>query len=435
MAVTPVEIDLTAEIAALPSETFTDVALVGTAETGSLPADSDTEIGEVNRYTSAAEVSEDYGEGSDVHSASEAVAEMGTDEWFVLVLEETAVTDEDVDDGATIENAPALGSAGVTADTRDVVYVTDDPVEQPGDGEVAINMDSGEVSTADGTTATLSYSHVDWSGLERLEDYGVDRAHLADVRAGRQHIGDYDSLVSWASSAEVGVPLPIENPAQYASYDEAKQVAWDVAGYVPGGYVLGAVAESGADLGAYLLGQMAVNDPWHNPYFDGDGYPFGIDSIPSRHIGKPGEPETFLGGDTEEAGPVNVVISVAGTNVLWQSVTTAGAASDYQFFDVKMTEIFAAQVVENALTSLRLREDRIPFTDDGRTMISSTIRQALEDYTGGVDDPFAEIDIRVPLRDDLSDDDVANRHWTGITIDGTLSGDTHEFGLELTVSI
>ncbi|SEH60473.1 hypothetical protein SAMN05192561_1125 [Halopenitus malekzadehii] len=431
MTVSPVTIDVSAQTGALPQETFTDVAVIGTATA----APPDAAFDEVNQYQSASEVANDYGDGSDVHVASQALAEMGASSWYVQVLEQTEVVDEDVDDGTTVANTPVHGEAGVTASNRDVVYSTEEPPAQPDNGEVAINTATGEVTTDDGTTATLTYSYVDWSTLEELEYKGINRAHLADTRAGREHIGDYDEFVSWASAAQVGVPLPIEDPSSYADDETAMTAAHEIAGYVPGGHVLGVTAKTSADIGAYKLGQMAVNDPWLDPYFDGEGYPYAIDSIPGRLIGDPGDTGTFVGGDADGNGPVNVVVSVSGVNVLWRSVSTAGAASDYQWFDVQMTEYFATSLIENSLTSLALNRDKIPFTGDGQSMIESTIVDTLVQYTGGPDDPFAETDIYVPEPEDLPEDDRANKRWTGIELEYRLSGSAQTFTVDLTVTV
>jgi hypothetical protein len=431
MTVSPVTIDVSAELGALPQETFTDAAVIGTASS----SPSGAAFGEVNRYQSASEVQDDYGDGSDVHTASQNVAEMGADAWYVIVLEETEVADETVDDGSTVANTPILGNAGVTADTRDVVYVADDPVTTPDAGEVAINTATGEISTGDGTSATLTYSHVDWSGLDELAVQGINRAHLADTRAGLEHIGDYDAFVGWASAAQVGVILPLKNPQTYADDQAAMEAAHEIAGYVPAGNVLPVAAKAGGDIGAHKLGQLAVNDPWFDPYFDNDGYPYSIDSIKGSLIGDPGTTGTFVGGDADGSGPVNVVISVSGVNVLWRSVSTAGAASDYQFFDQQMTEYFSVSVIENALTSLELNQDRIPFTGTGQSMIESAIIDGLNEYVGGPDDPFAEASITVPDPDDLDDQDKSNRNWSGIKLEYQLSGSAQTFEVGLTLTL
>jgi len=54
---------------------------------------------------------------------------------------------------------------------------------------------------------------------------------------------------------------------------------------------------------------------------------------------------------------------------------------------------------------------------------------------GSTDDPFAEVSVNVPSIDQLTDDEKANRVWSGISIEGTLSGNVHEFGLEMTVTV
>ena len=68
-------------------------------------------------------------------------------------------------------------------------------------------------------------------------------------------------------------------------------------------------------------------------------------------------------------------------------------------------------------------------------MISSTIKSAFAGDVGGADDPFAEVSVNVPSIDQLTDDEKANRVWSGISIEGTLSGNVHEFGLEMTVTV
>jgi hypothetical protein len=122
-------------------------------------------------------------------------------------------------------------------------------------------------------------------------------------------------------------------------------------------------------------------------------------------------------------------------NVLWRSVSTAGAASDYQFFDQQMTEYFSVSVIENALTSLQLQEDRIPFTGIGQSMIEGSIVGALDEYVGGPDDPFADATVNVPDPEDLGDTDKSNRNWTGITLEYQLSGSAQTFEVDLTLTL
>lgn len=431
MPVNVVDIDLSAEIAALPQPTFTDVAVIGTA-TAAPPG---ANFGEVNTYGSAAEVANDYGDGSDVHESSKELEGRGVSEWSVLVLEAVEET-ETIDDGNAVSTTPVLGDPAPTAAARDVVFSTSSPPAQPDNGEVAINTDTGEVVTDDGTSADITYYHADFTRLDRLGAAGIDRIHRANTQAGREHIGTYDELVSWAGGNRAGVVLPMRDGVQYADEQTAMAAAHEIAGYVSSGDVIAfAVKESSGDPGGEVLGQLATNDPWFDPFFDGDGYGFANDYYQDALVGDPSSTGTFEGGDDNGDGPVNVVINVGGTTVLSNSVSTAGASSNYQYFDVAMTEAYAATIVENALTSLRLREDRVPFTADGRTMISSTIKDAFAGDVGGADDPFASVSVNVPSIDQLTDDEKANRLWSGISIEGVLSGNVHEFGLEMTVTV
>lgn len=431
MPVSVVNIDLTADIAARQQETFTDVAVIGTAEA----APPNAEIGAVNRYASAAEVSNDYGEDTDVHVASEAIEAMGAQHWYVLVLQETSVEAEDVDDGAAAANTPILGEAGVTAAARDVVYSTESPPAAPGDGEVAVNTDTGEVATDDGTAATLDYTYVEWADLDHLLDEDINLVGFADVQAQEQHIGQLDELAGWADEHGLGVVFAHMDGRNAASDQDALETAHAVGGYVPSGDILSAAHKSDADVGGHILGQLATHNPWFDPYYDGEGYPFESESYPGKLIGDPATQETFEGGDNEGLGPTNVVIEVADTTVLSNSLTTAGPDSSYQYFDIGRTESFAATVIEEALRDLRLQEDRIPFDSDGRTMISSEIRSSLSEYVGGADAPFASLDLYVPPFDELTEEERADRVWTGIEVQGRLAGNVHEFSFKMTVTV
>jgi hypothetical protein len=100
-----------------------------------------------------------------------------------------------------------------------------------------------------------------------------------------------------------------------------------------------------------------------------------------------------------------------------------------------MTEYFAVSVIENALTSLQLQEDRIPFTGIGQSMIESSSVGALNEYVGGPDDPFADATVNVPDPENLDDADKSNRNWTGITLEYQLSGSAQTFEVDLTLTL
>jgi len=251
-----------------------------------------------------------------------------------------------------------------------------------------------------------------------------------------QHIGVLDELVGFASRNDLGVVAAHENGNEFESDQYALESAHNVFGYVPSGDLLAVAHKSSADVSAYKLGQLAVNDPWFDPMYDGDGYPYSTDFYKKSLIGEPSTSGTFEGGDEEnEEGSTNVVISKSGVRVLSNSLTTAGPSSNYAYFDIGRTQAFLAAEVRRALESARLRNDQIPFTEDGQDIIENVVTQTIDEYVGGLGQPLSAADITVPGPDELSEDDIANRVWRGIEIDATLAGNVHEFDLELVIGV
>lgn len=427
-----VHIDASAETASIPRPTFTDVGIVGTSETA--PPEGD--FGEAVRYTSAADVSNDFGEDSDVHEASKVLESKGASYWYVLVLEAVETADESVDDGASIENTPILGDHDVsTAGGDPIEYSTEDPPTASEDDAVAINTETGEVALGANVTGPvdLTYYSADFNLLDRLPT-DVNRLGMADRRMAEEHIGVLDELATWASANDVGVVAAGPNGGTYPSDSDAMDTYHAVFGYVQSGDLMAVAHKSSDDWAAEVLGGLATNDPWFDPFYmevtQGTSY------YRTGLIGDPSTGGSFEGGDdTNQEGPINVVINKAGTDVLSNSLTTAGSASDYQYFDIARTETFIATEIERALTSARLRNDQIPFTEDGKDVIENVITGTVQEYVGGSGQPLSDATINVPHPDDLTDADVANRKWTGISVDGTLAGNVHEFSLQLTVGV
>ena len=416
-----VDIDLRAETGAAPQETFTDPALVGTAA----ESPPDAEFGEVNSYSSAADVADDYGEDSDVAVASEELAARGVERWRVVQFEETEHT-ETLGDGETLENTPVLGNADVTSEDGTVEASVDDPPEVGEEtADIVYNADIGAIAT-ESAEVTIEYSTAAWDFDELPDD--VDLLAVADRRMGREHIGVLNAAQSWASANDVGIVAAGINVSAQPDLATAKEIASDVAGYVPSGDLLMLVDNSSQEIAASLLGDLATSQPWYNPFWA--DIPAGE---PIREgVGDPGTEGTFEGGSSEGDGPVNAIISVDGVNRLSNSLTTAGAASDLAFFDIARTKVFTAARVTSALESLQASQN-IPFTSDGRAQVKSAIIGALSPITGGPRDPLAETEIIVPeIDDDVVDRE--NRVWGGIEIEARLAGSAHQFGVELTVT-
>lgn len=428
-----VDINLSTQTAAVPQETFNDVAVVGTA--ASSPPNA--EFGEANEYSAASTVEDDYGSDSDVAVASSGLEEMGVESWTVVVLEETEVADESLTEGSidTLAEAPALGDPTPTVSTGDLTFVAGTPDNELSSG-TELNTDTGDYYTAE-TGPTLTYTTVDWAQLDTaLEGQGIDLIFKADTKYDREHIGSLDEVVAWGDSHSAAVVAASVNGATVADEQTAMDIAHDVGSYVSSGSLLHVAHKSSADVASYIIGQAAVNNPWFDVFYDGDGYPFNTEYYRDVNVGEPGDGGTFEGGDAENnEGPTNVLINKAGTMVLSNSLSTAGASSSYQFWDIRRTEDYARSQVQSALTTLRLNQDRIPFTGEGRTLIQDAIRGAFSGDVGGVNDPFASVGVNVPKVSTLTDSEKANRRWTGITIDATLSGNVHEFSVEMNVSV
>ncbi|NEU59184.1 DUF3383 domain-containing protein [Halorussus sp. MSC15.2] len=455
MPVSVVDINLSASTGATAKPTYNDIALIGHATTA-------PSVGFNNgkRYSNPDDVANNFGDGSDVHVASQALTEMGVESWVVAVAEELTESsvslggDTTSTDRVNIKDTNSnhlplhddLSATSVYVDgtEKTVVPKTESPPdvnETPANDEAFVNFDTGEIVTGTTTSGsgpgiTADYHHLDWSSLEtELEPLGIDLFTLADTRCKREHIGNLNELVTFASSIDAAVVGAHMNGAEAATDAEAMELAHEVAGYVPSGDLMMIAHKSSEDVASYVAGQLGVNPAWFDPFWDGEGYPFSTDFYRRTLVGDPGTTETFEGGDSDGNGPSNAIISVDGTLVLSNSLTTAGSSSDYQYLDVGRTESFIGSEVEEALKSLRLDNDQVPFTNNGRSQLLGAIRGRLQQYVGSNNAPLSELEVTAPTIDQLSDADKANRVFSGITVEGTLANNIHEFGVELNVRV
>lgn len=428
MPVQVVDLNLVAETGAPPKPTYTAVGIIGTSDTQPTSAN----FGEVNRYTGATAIEDDYGSGEDVVTTAEAVFSKGAEFVYVLQLEETETT-ETLNDGDTLTNTPALGQPVPTAASGTIEFVAGTPSSSGlSSSEHQLNTDTGEFATG-GTDIDVTYSHADFSSLDLLNP-NADRLVMADRQMGREHIGVLDELVGHAGSNRMGVVAAGINGANQDE-DTVREEYHDTFGYVASGDLLPIAHKSGQDPAGEVAGQLAINDPWFDPFYDGDGYSFNTGYYQDAQVGDPSAAGTFEGGDqADQVGPVNVVIN-KGVQVLSNSLSTAGASSNYQFFDISMTQNYIATEIERNLEGLRLQVDQIPFSKAGRQQIRSTIVETLNANTGGTGQPLSDFSVTVPKKSQLTESQVANRVWGDIKIDAVLAGNVHEFGLTLTVGV
>lgn len=479
-----VDVNLETETGAIAQDTFSDLLVVARNPTVGDPTFNDPLV-----FDTAAQVGSEFGSDSDAHTAAEEITDRGVRNWWTVMLDSTAHSevignsDAESTDQGEVSNTPMRGGVEnitVTLDGTEqtLEFTAETPPSKPDAGNAAINTDTGEVITGDSSSGADSGIVVEYETLSfdaarpEIDAGSFDLMVMADTRADLSYLGEADEIISWASSGEVsaGMVLAYENGNEYASDDDAMAAAHEMGGYLTSGNVLPVAHKSSADVASGIAGRLATKNPWFNPYMDGDAnYGFPMDEYRRSLIGRPGTPGTFEGGDDNGDGPTNVLYSEMGTQILSNSLTTAGADSDYQFFDIARTESFIEQEVKRSLRGLQLSRDNIPFAPIGRTLIEATLRDRLNKYVspqgralspeevqdadsndpqqafdfgstqrrsthrGNV--PLSELDIHVPRYDDLDSTDRANRVWSGIQIRAQLAGSAHTFSVELAVTV
>lgn len=490
MPSTVVDIDLRQTAGAVPRPTYSDLVVIGDE-----PDIADPTYNEPIPYDTASAVETDFGTNSDVYAASQEIQNQGADEWWVVMLDHTQYTESGLNNSDTsavqsftLSNTPiraGVSNVTITLDgtAQTIIPTTETSPTAPASGEVKLNFDTGEGITGDtssgtGTGIEATYDVLDWSqATTRMSPRGLDLAVLADVRADKSYIGDLDELLIWASSGtgadeqEASVVVAYEDGSTFADDTAAMNTYHEMGKYLTSGHLLPIAHKSTDDVASGIASRISTKRPWFDPYWDGGAdYGFTNNEFRPSLVGKPSQPGTLEGGDANGNGPVNVLQNVNGVQVLSNSLTTAGAGSDYQYFDVRRTETFLINEIQQALNSLRLRRDQIPFASIGRTLIQDAISDRLARYAssggsppvqlqqegtnnedqnapnqqaqptgptgtedGGV--PLREFRVRVPEIENLSEDDRANRVWNGIEVTGTLAGNTHTFGVELTVQV
>lgn len=458
-----VDIDLQAETGAIPQETYSDVLILGRASDLGTGID-DPDYNRVYRYNSTTEVNNDFGSGSDVYTAASQVAAKGARRWQILMLEETSHTETvgSSDTTATntgfVDNVPLAGgvdTVSVTVDGTDhtVEPVTDSPPSIPGDSTTTyVNFDTGEVASGTETSGTGSGIVVDYTtlsfdaALPEIESSGADVVIFANTHADRSHIGQFDRAVTFAAANRMTVLAKMQNGNRLANDQAGVDLAHDFGGYIPSPRLMTLSNKTDEDFAAVVAGQLAIHEAWFDPFADGDGYDVSADYYRESLIGDPGTPGTFEGGDSENAQGASNVLFIpsvnnrsTGTQILSNSLTTAGASSNYRYLDVKRTEDLVAVETIRGLTDLRLRRDQIPFDSEGQLLIYDAIKSALQPFIGGnnpLREPAGDEDmVYVPPFEELTEDDRANRVWSGIQIKYRLAGNVHTFDVVINATV
>ena len=476
-----VDVDLETETGAVVRETFSDLLIIARD-----PSVSSPDYNVPNVYDTVSQVASDFGSDSDAQVAAEEVSARGARNWWVIMLESHEHTevigdsDSSSTDEGQVQNTPMRGGeenteVTVDGDAQDLVFSTASPPDKPDTGQTAINTDTGEVvtgssSSGSGSGIEVSYETLSWDEAQpEIESHNFDLAVLADTRADRSYLGEGDEMLSWVSSNDASMVLAYSNGNTFDTDEEGMDEAHEMGNYLTSGNVFPIAHKSNDDVAAGVAGRMATRNPWFTAYMDGGAnYSFAMEQYRRSLIGRPSTPGTFEGGDTDGGGgPCNVLYREMGTQILSNSLSTAGADSDYQYFDIARTESFIVAEVENALYGLRLSRESIPFAPIGRTIIEATLRERLNRYVSpqgralspeeieqlGADSeqafqlgpqrvsthrgnvPLSNLDIHVPRYDELDRSDRANRVWTGIQITAQLAGNAHTFQVDLAVTV
>lgn len=450
-----VDVDLRTTTGATPQDTYNDVLIVGSNPTTASPT-----YNEPSRYADAAEVATDFGSDSDVYAASEKVEEMHASRWSVVVLNSTSYTESGMNGSdtsavstATASNTPIRGnvdniSISLDGTAQTVIATAASPPTAPASGEAKINTKTGEIVTGDSSSGAstgieATYEVLSWADAKpNLSPKGYDITQLADVRADESYLGDLSELNDFAAGHDAVTIGAYANGDDYASDDLAMEAAHRFGAALKSGSFLPMAHKSNDPLAAAMAGWLATKNAWHDPWLGGDWDP----NVTTNYfreglIGEPGLAGTFEGGDANNEGMANVLIEVNGSLMLSNSLTTAGEASDYRWFDVKRTEQFIESEMRDALVDLVTSHDRIPYDGSGRTLIADALNGKLAQYVsngsgtkeGG--SPLSDLEITVPRVRELPADAQENRRWPGIGVEGELASNAHEFGVELAIRV
>ena len=415
MPIDIVEINVVTQAAALPKESFTELAIAGHKGTG------DTNV--LKTFYSASEVSAEHGTGSDLYRAAAKAFAQGVKQAFFVNAEETAVVDEAPVDGVLLHkplNGDVLPAITVAAVAKTVVWVNDSPIGTVPTGEVHVNPKTGEVKAGDAGAILVDYTYVDWtSALAVLEPEKPDILILSDTRVDKGDVGDMDALLTWSSANMCVLAFALKNAATQAEADAIRAQLASKYGY--------AVAhQSPDDVGAAIGAIMATVRPWFTMMWR-EVQAIATTFYPKGQVGKEGAGSTF------EGSSVNVLVSLAGNTRTSNGLSTAGAGSNYRYVDVTRTEAMAVQLIEDELVSLRLRAGKIPFTPSGILAVKTAVETVLQGMTD--DGALASYVVTVPDIGQVSSSDKANRLLKPITVTAVLAGEIQSFSVDLFITI
>lgn len=449
MPVDVVDIDLTTTSATIPQTTFGTVGTVTVVE----KRPENVEL--IERYNDPTDVTADFGEKSKAHKASQALSEMGVRFWYVIsLLSESGSVDKGSAQEGTVSDAPLSVNSPVTGATvageaeadTEVMYTAKSPTTDMAKDRLngdkfkeglLVNAYSGEWS-ATNTGVTFNYTSTDHQPIEERMQSDIDLLNLAGIHVGLKEYGEFKWLTQFAVNQQCAVVGAYSDGSQVDKVQNYLEEVWEIGGGLQQEdkkCALTFAHKSSADVGSYVLGQLAINPAWFDPFYDGDGYPFSTAYFEDSLVGGPLRKSTFEGGNSKGVGNTNVIINVDGVDVLSNSLTPAGTDSAYTYIDVYRTEILVENVIKEALKNLRLSQDKIPYTDTGREQILAAVDSRLAELEGNSDSPISSYELRLPLVSEVSQAKRSSRIYPGLKVNVTLAGNVHTFQVKLNLKV
>lgn len=185
-----------------------------------------------------------------------------------------------------------------------------------------------------------------------------------------------------------------------------------------GYYLAHADSNIDEDGAAAALGVIMTRKPW--------------ETIAYRAINI-GVNEYFSAGDLSTLETNNVNAIIQGPN--GENRTSAGytLAGDPKFIDITRTRYYLETLIDDRITSLRLRATKIPYTELGLAMIRNEIASACEEAVRA--GALASYNIVMPAFEDIPADWKANRILKNVSVTAVLAGEVETFELNLTITV
>lgn len=441
MPVDIVDVNVTTSLAGFPEPSFGAVVVLGTQGTGT--------VNDPTEYQGAGGVDDDHGTSNDFANAVDEVKARGAETVYGMLLDKTVVADEVIGNSdSTSTSSGTLSGSGIVLPTeketinvsvdgssKTVIFTTQDPTTLSlATDEAAVNTKTKDVATGESSSGTgagieVDYGHVDMTaGFGALDAIDYEIVLMSETKADEGWLGVLDAIETEVGKDETRAVFATEKAA---SVTDAQAISTALPASAR---LAGWAHKSDDDVAAVAAGTMAVVKPWVTLLYK----PFtGLaqqNEYGGDQIGDPDTASTFEGGDSNDAGPLNVVARIGGALVSSNGLTLEGSGGTFGgWIDTVRTRDLMVRNIENRLTQLRLNKDKIAFDEGGFGSIRNAIEQELVNLVRK--GALSSFSLFIPPADSVSDSNKSSRKLPGIRIEATLAGDVHDFTVELNLTV